>query len=82
MLPEYTQFNEMVVIFTALDKEAEPLTPQSLWSTHKWYFCGPAPAIAGIVLFIVVPMVAYLSYVVHLVGFYVSSISKGEMTVD
>jgi hypothetical protein len=28
MIPEYTQFDEMGVSFTALDKEPDPMTPQ------------------------------------------------------
>ncbi len=52
MLPEYTTFDEMGVSFTALDKEADPMTPQSWWSTHKWYFYGTALAIILFVLLI------------------------------
>jgi hypothetical protein len=51
-LQEYTTFNEMGVSFTALDKEADPMTPQSWWSTHIWYFYGTALAIILLVLLI------------------------------
>jgi hypothetical protein len=51
MLPEYTTFDEIGVSFTALDKEADPMTPQS-WSTPKWYFYGSALAIILLVLLI------------------------------
>jgi hypothetical protein len=52
MLLEYTTFDEMGVSFTALDKEADPMTPQSWWSTHKWYFYGMALAIILLVFLI------------------------------
>ena len=54
MLPEYTTFDEMGVSFIALDKEADPMTPQSWWSLYKWYFYGTALAIIGLILLIVV----------------------------
>jgi hypothetical protein len=47
MLPEYTKFDAMGVSFTAFDKEADSMTPQSWCSTtngtytvlHSPLFC-------------------------------------------
>ncbi len=38
--PEYTFFNEHGRTFVALDREPDPLTPQSWWQQYKWYFYG------------------------------------------
>jgi hypothetical protein len=36
--PEFTDFNEHGRNFVALDRDPDPLTPQSWWQIHKWYF--------------------------------------------
>jgi hypothetical protein len=78
----------IILGFTALDKVADPMTPQSWWSTHKWYFYGTSYAIILLVLLISnhgyahVQMAVYLSFVVHLVGFYVNSILNDQINVD
>jgi hypothetical protein len=49
MILEYTQFVEMGMSFTALDKESDPMTPQAWWFINKWYFYGTAHFIIGLV---------------------------------
>ena len=49
MIPEYTKFDETGVSFTALDKQPDPMTPQSWWAIYQWYFYGTALSLAAFV---------------------------------
>lgn len=48
--PEFTDFNEHGRTFVALDKEADPLSPQTWWQQNKWYFYGTAIVLTCLIL--------------------------------
>jgi hypothetical protein len=48
--PEYTDFNEHGRTFVALDREPDPLTPQSWWEQYKWYFYGSIIGLVSLIL--------------------------------
>jgi hypothetical protein len=48
--PEYTDFSEHGRTFVALDREPDPLTPQSWWQIHKWYFYWAGITIVALIL--------------------------------
>ena len=48
--PEYTDFTENGRTFVALDREPDPITPQSWWQQNKWYFNGSGLTIVGLIL--------------------------------
>ena len=48
--PEFTDIKEMGVMFTALDKESEPLSIKSWWTNNKWYIYGTCIGILSLIL--------------------------------
>jgi len=48
--PEYTDFTENGRTFVALDREPDPITPQSWWQQNKWFFYGSGLTIVGLIL--------------------------------